>query len=383
MNELILDVNKDEVKVEEVEKELLEKKKLTDAEVEKSLNYDSLSDKEKMAIDEFNKKVDIKDTNLILTYGTSAQKKISEFSDSVISNVRTKSVGEVGSLLTDLVVQIKDFDGSIEVPNAKGIFAIFNNVKKSFDKIIAKYDKVGNNIDKIERQLEAHKLQMLKDIAIFDTMYEKNLESFKELSLYVIAGEEKIKEIREKELPALIKKAEETNEQLDAQAVNDMNNMLDRFEKKIYDLKTTRVIAVQMAPQIRMIQNNDSELVQKIQSSIINTIPLWKNQIVIALGIANSKAALEAQKSVTDITNELLKKNSENLKQGTIEVAKQSEEAIVDIETLKKTNKDILDTLDEMVKIHEEGRLKREANEKELISIESELKAKLIEIKVN
>ena len=382
MEGLILDVNKDDVKVEEVEKELLENKRITDEQVEKSLNFENLSDKEKEAIIEFNKKVDIKDTNLILTYGINAQKKISEFSDSVISNVRTKSVGEVGDLLTDLVTEIKDFDGAVADCNTKGIFSMFNNVKRQFEKIIAKYDKVGNNIEKIERQLESHKVQMLKDIAVFDTMYEKNMESFKELSLYVIAGEQKIKEIREVELPALIKKAEESKEQLDAQAVNDMTNMLDRFEKKIYDLKTTRVIAVQMAPQIRMIQNNDSELVQKIQSSIINTIPLWKNQIVIALGIANSKAALEAQKNVTDITNELLKKNSENLKQGTLEVARESEKAIVDVETLKKTNQDILTTLDEMLKIHGEGRVKREQNEKELLAIESELKAKLLEIKV-
>ena len=381
MNELVLDVNNNEVKLDEVEKELLEKKRLTDEEVERSLNYDNLSEKEKEAIDEFNKKVDIKDTNLILTYGVNAQKKISEFSDSVITNVRTKSVGEVGDLLADLVCEIKDFDTSLTV-DSKGIFGFFNNVKKQFSKIIAKYDKVGANIEKIERQLETHKVQMLKDIAIFDTMYEKNMESFKELSLYVIAGDKKIKEIREVELPALVAKAKETGEQIDAQAVNDLNNMLDRFEKKIYDLKTTRVIAIQMAPQIRMIQNNDSELVQKIQSSIINTIPLWKNQIVIALGLANSKAALEAQKSVTDITNDLLRKNSENLKQGTIDVAKQSEEAIVDIETLKKTNKDILDTLDEMVRIHTEGRAKRMENERELVAIESELKQKLIELKV-
>ena len=380
MEGLILDVKNNDVKVDEVEKELLEKKRITDEEVEKSLNFNNLSEKEKEAIIEFNKKVDIKDTNLILTYGVNAQKKISEFSDSVISNVRTKSVGEVGDLLTDLVCEIKDFDASL-VNEPKGIFSFFNSVKKQFNKIVAKYDKVGSNIDKIERQLETHKVQMLKDIAIFDTMYEKNIESFKELSMYVIAGEEKIKEIREVELPALVAKAKESGEQLDAQAVNDLTNMLDRFEKKIYDLKTTRVIAVQMAPQIRMIQNNDSELVEKIQSSIINTIPLWKNQIVIALGLANSKAALEAQKSVTDITNELLQKNSENLKQGTIEVAKQSEEAIVNIETLKKTNQDILTTLDEMVKIHTEGRARRQQNEQELIAIESELKQKLLEIK--
>ena len=223
---------------------------------------------------------------------------------------------------------------------------------------------------------------MMKDIAIFDSMYDKNLEYFKELSLYIIAGEKKLEELKNVVLPEMQKKAEESGDQTDAQAYNDMSNMVNRFEKKIYDLKTTRIISIQMAPQIRLIQNNDSELVEKIQSSIINTIPLWKNQIVIALGITNAKNALGAQRQVTDITNEMLKKNSELLKQGTVEVAKESERAVVDVETLQKTNRDIIETLDTMLQIHEEGRQKRAEAEEELIKIEGELKNKLLEIEV-
>ena len=371
-----------EVDTKELEEKMMASPKVSEATVEKSLNYDLLTDNEKAAIDDFIQKVDISDTTQLLQYGSSAQSKISKFSDNVLQNVKTKSTGEVGNLLTDLVVQIKDFD--TDVPDsleAKGIFGIFHNVKKQVEKLIAKYDKVENNILKIEKQLESHKLQMLKDIAVFDTMYEKNLEYFKELSLYIIAGEKKLNELNTVVLPELKKKAEESGEQADIQAVNDLANAINRFEKKIYDLKTTRIISIQMAPQIRMIQNNDSELVDKIQSSLINTIPLWKNQIVIALGITNAKNALGAQKQVTELTNDMLKKNSELLKQGSIEIAEESEKAIVDIETLQKTNRDIIDTLDKVIEIHENGRVKRQEAEKELVNIEEELKAKLLEIK--
>ena len=368
----------------EIEKGLTENRKVEEAQVEKSLNYDALTEEEKQAINVFLSKLDIKDTNQILQYGVGAQTKISQFSDNVLENVKTKSTGEVGGLLTDLVVQIKDFDSDVpkdgKMPT--GLAGIFNSAKKQIQKLIAKYDKVENNIDKIEKQLENHKLQMMKDIAVFDTMYDKNLEYFKELSLYIIAGEKKLEELKTITLPEMKKHAEESGDQTDIQAVNDMSNMINRFEKKIYDLKTTRIISIQMAPQIRLIQNNDSELVEKIQSSIINTIPLWKNQIVIALGLTNAKNALNAQRQVTDITNEMLKKNSELLKQGTIEVAKESERAVVDVETLQKTNKDIIETLDTMLQIHEEGRQKRNQAEEELKKIEGELKTKLLEIQV-
>ena len=368
---------------QKIENEVLVAEKITEERVENSLNYDLLLPEEKQAIEEFCTKVDVTDTTQILQYGATAQNKISKFSDSVLQSVKTKNAGEVGDLLTDLVVEIKDFDA--DVPSnlsPKGLQGLFHSAKKQLEKIIAKYNKVENNISKIEKQLESHKIQMLKDIAIFDTMYDKNLEYFKELSLYIIAGEKKLEELRNVTLPELQKKAQESGEQADIQKVNDMNNMINRFEKKIYDLKTTRIISIQMAPQIRLIQNNDSELVEKIQSSLINTIPLWKNQIVIALGLTNAKNALNAQKAVTDTTNEMLKKNSELLKQGTIEIAEESEKAIVDVETLQKTNKDIIETLDKVIEIHENGREKRMEAEKELVNIEQELKDKLLEIKV-
>ena len=367
------------VDTKEIETALETTKKVDEAVVEKSLNYDVLTDEEKKAIDTFLEKVDVKNTAQILQFGASAQNNISKFSDTVLKDVRTKSTGEVGSLLSNLVGEIKEFDSDIPTEEKKGILGIFNTAKKQMEKLLAKYNKVENNISTIENQLENHKLQMMKDIAIFDTMYEQNLQYFKELSLYIIAGEKKLKNVT---LPELQKVAEETKEQADAQAVNDMIATINRFEKRIYDLKTTRIISIQMAPQIRLIQNNDSELVEKIQSSLINTIPLWKNQIVIALGITNAKNALGAQKQVNEMTNEMLKKNSELLKQGTIDIAEQSEKAVVDVETLQKTNKDIIDTLDKVLEIHENGKVKRQEAEQQLEQIEGELKDKLLEIKI-
>ena len=382
MEEIKLEVVSN-VDTKEIETAVQTNKKVDEAVVEKSLNYDDLTEEEKNAIDTFLAKVDVKNTAQILQFGASAQNNISKFSDSVLDNVKTRSTGEVGDLLANLVVQVKEFDttipGSLK-PN--GLYGLFFNAKKQVEKIIAKYSKVETNISKIEQQLETQKIRMLKDITIFDNMYEKNLEYFKDLSLYIIAGEKKLEELNNVVLPELQKKAE-SGEQADVQKVNDMVNIINRFEKRIYDLKTTRIISLQMAPQIRLIQNNDSELVEKIQSSLINTIPLWKNQIVIALGLANSQSALEAQKSVTDTTNEMLQKNSEMLKQGTIEIAKESEKAIVNVETLQKTNKDIIETLDKVLEIHQNGRAKRVEAEKELLTIEKELKDKLLEIKVN
>ena len=369
--------------VEKIEKEILNGDAVTEEKVESSLNYDLLSEEEKAAIDEFCAKVDVSDTTQILQYGAAAQNKISTFSDSVLQNVKTKNTGDVGDLLSELVVQVKDFDGDVpESLNPKGLYGLFFSAKKSIEKMIAKFNKVETNIGKIEAKLESQKIRMLKDITIFDTMYEKNLEYFKELSLYIIAGEKKLEELRNVTLPELQKKAEESGEQADIQAVNDMVNMINRFEKKIYDLKTTRIISIQMAPQIRLIQNNDSELVEKIQSSLINTIPLWKNQIVISLGLANAKAALGVQKEVAQTTNDMLQRNSEMLKQGTIEIAEESEKAIVNVETLQKTNKDIIETLDKVLEIHQNGRIKRVEAEKELVNIEKELKDKILEINV-
>ena len=363
------------VDTKEIETALETTKKVDEAVVEKSLNYDVLTDDEKKAIDTFLEKIDVKNTTQILQFGASAQNNISKFSDTVLQDVRTRSTGEVGNLLSNLVGEIKEFDSDVPTEEKKGILGIFNSAKKQMEKLLAKYNKVENNISTIENQLENHKLQMMKDIAIFDTMYEQNLQYFKELSLYIIAGEKKLDELRNVTLPELQKVAEETKEQADAQAVNDMIATINRFEKRIYDLKTTRIISIQMAPQIRLIQNNDSELVEKIQSSLINTIPLWKNQIVIALGITNAKNALGAQKQVNEMTNEMLK-------QGTIDIAEQSEKAVVDVETLQKTNKDIIDTLDKVLEIHENGKIKRQEAEQQLEQIEGELKDKLLEIKI-
>ena len=353
--------------------------KLTEEKVEESLNYDLLTKEEQKAIDEFVEKIDVFDSTQVLQFGASSQAKISEFSDSVLEDVKTKNAGTAGDLLAELVSQIKSFDGSIG-QEPKGLEKLFTNAKKEFDKIIAKYTKIENNIDTIEKGLEKDKIMMLKDVAVFDTMYEKNLEYFKEISLYIIAGEKKLEQLRNEVLPELIKKAEKSGEQIDAQKVNDMENTINRFEKKIYDLKTTRIISIQMAPQIRLLQNNEAELVEKIQSSITNTIPLWKNQMVLALGINNAKKALKNQQAVSNLTNELLQKNSETLKQGSIDIAKESERAIIDIETLKKTNADIIETLDAVLEIHKNGRIQRQEAEKELQSIEKELKSKMLEI---
>lgn len=356
--------------------------KITEEKIEKSLNYDELTAEEKKAVDDFNAKIDVFDSTQILQYGAPAQNKISEFSDSILEDVKTKDTGDAGKLLADLVGQIKNFDASISGSNKKGLAKIFSNAKKELDTIIAKYSKIETNIDTIEKGLDKNKIQLLKDIETFDEMYDKNLEFFKEISLYIIAGERKLEELKNVTLPELKKKAEESGEQLDIQKVQDLEAQINRFEKKLYDLKTTRIISIQMAPQIRLLQNNDAELVEKIQSSITNTIPLWKNQMVLSLGLNNAKKSLKAQQAVTELTNEMLKKNSETLKQGTVEIAKESERAIVDVETLKKTNKDLIDTLDSVIKIHEEGRAKRAAAEVELQNIEKELKEKILEINI-
>lgn len=367
---------KDDEKVLELAKE----EKVTEEKIEKSLNYDELTEEEKKAVDDFNKQIDVFDSTQILQYGAAAQNKISSFSDSVLEDVKTKSTGEVGDLLADLVSEIKGFDGAIAEP--KGLAKIFSNAKKQLNKIVAKYSKIESNIDGIEKGLDKSKIKLLKDVSMFDEMYQKNLEYFKEISLYIIAGERKLDELKNVVLPELKKKAEETQEQIDIQKVQDMEAQINRFEKKLHDLKTTRIISIQMAPQIRLIQNNDAELVEKIQSSLTNTIPLWKNQMVLALGISNAKTALKQQQAVSQLTNDMLVKNSETLKQGTLDIAKESERAIVDIATLKKTNQDLIETLDGVIKIHEEGRAKRQEAEVELQNIEKELKDKILEIHV-
>ena len=368
---------------EEVEKLVNSGKKVDEAKVEKTLNYDALTKEEKEAIDKFNSEIDVFDGTQILQFGAPAQEKISKFSDNILENVRTKDTGEVGDLLANLVAEIKSFDNAIN-DNAKTniLERLFSSAKKEFDKLVAKYNKIEGNITTIEKGLEKDKLQMLKDINLYDGMYDKNLEYFKEISLYIIAGEKKLDELQNIVLPELKKAAEESGDHLDVQKVQDMENIINRFEKKLYDLKTTRLISIQMAPQIRLLQNNDAELVEKIQSSITNTIPLWKNQMVLALGINNAQKALKNQQAVSKLTNDMLKKNSETLKQGSIKIAEESERAIVDIETLRKTNQDIIETIDKVIEIHKNGRIKRKESEKELESLEQELKDKLLEINV-
>ena len=371
----------DKLNSENVSKITESGKEITDKAIEKSLNYDALSDSEKKAVDEFLTKIDVMDQNLVLQYGAKAQNKISTFSDTVLEDVKTKDIGDTGALLANLVGEIKSFNSSIG-REKKGIFKLFSSAKKEIDTIIAKYNKIEKNVDLIEKDLEKNKVQLLKDITIFDTMYEKNLEYFKEISLYIIAGEKKLEELKNVTLIEAQKKYSETHDQLDAQKVQDLESQINRFEKKLYDLKTTRIISIQMAPQIRLLQNNDAELVEKIQSSITNTIPLWKNQMVLALGINNSKKALQEQQAVSNLTNEMLMKNSETLKQGSIDIATEAEKSIIDIETLKKTNQDLIETIDSVIKIHEEGHAKRMEAEAELENIEKELKNKLIEINV-
>ena len=378
-----------ELKVEKMEQKELEKLAdikdvANEKEIESSLNYDTLTDEEKKAIEKFNNEIDVNDQTQVIQFGNAAQEKISKFSDSVLEKVRTKDAGATGELLSDLVSEIKSFDKAVDASTKMNLFEkLFSSAKKKFDKLIAKYNKIENNISTIEKGLEDDKLLMLKDINIYDTMYQKNLEYFKEISLYIIAGEKKIEELRNKDLVELKKKAEESKDQLDAQKVNDLENVINRLEKKIYDLKTTRVISLQMAPQIRLLQNNDAALVEKIQSSITNTIPLWKNQMVLALGINHSQTALKHQQEISKVTNEMLVKNSETLKQGSIKVAEESEKAIVDVETLKKTNQDIIETLDKVIEIHEQGKIKRAESTKELENIEKELRDKMLEIKID
>ena len=322
---------------------------------------------------------DILNTEQVLNYGSNAQKNISEFSDSALSAVRTKDLGEVGDMLSDLVVELKGLNFDPE--QRKGLRGLFNKAKQDIASMKAQYDKAEVNVDKIVEQLEHHEVVLLKDISLMDRMYEKNQEYMKELTMYIIAGKLRIEELRNVELPALQKKAQESGLPEDAQAANDFANMIGRFEKKIHDLELTRTISLQMSPQIRLIQNNDTLMSEKIRSSIVNTIPLWKSQMLLGLSMYHSEEAMKAQREVTDVTNQLLESNAKKLHQGSVNVAKESERGIVDIETLKKTNLELIATLDEVRKIQDEGRAQRRQAEEELGRIEGQLKQKLLEMK--
>ena len=339
-----------------------------------------LSDAEKKAVSDFAEKIDITNTATVLQYGAATQQKIANFSDNALQNVRTKDFGEVGDMVAELVGELKSFNSDLDKSDA-GFFAkLFGRAKKNLDVMKARYDKAEVSVNNIVAVLENHQVVLLKDVATLDKMYEANLTYFKELSMYILAGKQALERERTTTLAELKKKAEESGLPEDAQKANDFAALCDRFEKKIYDLELTRMVSIQMAPQIRLVQNNDTLMSEKIQSTIVNTIPLWKSQMVIAMGLAHSQQALEAQRAVTDMTNEMLKKNAEKLHQGTVDIAKESERGVIDIETLTHTNRELINTLDEVQKIQSEGREKRLAAEAELGRIETELKTKLLNI---
>lgn len=336
-----------------------------------------LSDEERKIVDDFARQIDIRNSAAILQYGAGTQKKMADFSEDALEKVRTKDLGEVGDLLEDVVTELKNFDAEEE---RKGIMGFFKKGANKLEAMKNKYSKAETNVNKIVETLEKHQIQLMKDAAIMDKMYALNLNYFKELSMYILAGKKKLEEIRATELPQLMTKAQVSGLPEDAQAAKDLDSLCERFEKKIHDLELTRMIAVQTAPQIRLVQGNDTLMAEKIQSTIVNTIPLWKSQMVIALGVAHSTEAAKAQREVTDMTNALLQKNAQTLKMATVEAAKESERGIVDIETLQKTNESLISTFDEVMNIQREGREKRRAAEAEMYRLEGELKQKLLQI---
>ena len=354
------------------------KEEVVEVKEEQVEELDVLTPEEKKMVADFAAKIDLRSSNAILQYGAGAQKKIADFSESALENVKTKDLGEVGDMLAGVVTELKSFD---EEEEEKGIFGFFKKGGNKLANMKAKYDKAEVNVNKICDALEGHQIQLMKDIAMLDKMYELNTTYFKELSMYIAAGKKKLQDVATTELPELEAKAARSGLPEDAQAVNDLNALCNRFEKKIHDLELTRTISLQMAPQIRLVQSNDTVMSEKIQSTLVNTIPLWKSQMVLAIGVENSSRAAKAQREVTDMTNELLRKNAEKLKLATVETAKESERGIVDIETLKATNESLISTLDEVMKIQQEGKEKRRTAEAELNRIENELKQNLLEIR--
>ena len=371
-------MTRDKVMMEEAVKQL-EAAPAAAAEATAEMDTSMLSEADRRAIEEFAQKIDLNNTDHVLLYGSDAQKKIADFSDSALATVRTNDTGEVGEMLVKLVNEIKGFGDSAEKP--KGLGGLFWNAKKAVSDMQTKYDKVEVNVDAIASSLEGYQVQLLKDISLFNHLYDMNTEYFKELTMYILAGEKRLAEVRRTTLEDLKARAAQSGDAMDAQRANDMAANCDRFEKKLHDLKLTRQVALQMAPQIRLLQNNDSLLVERIQSTLSNTLPLWKSQIVIALGLHRSQEALKAQTAVTDMTNELLRKNAAALKTGTIETAREAERGILDLNTLVETNQSLIDTISEVMKIQDEGRAQRVEAEKQLLTMENELKQKLLELK--
>lgn len=364
---LTLNPEADEKVVEEAKKEV-------PAKVEDT----PLTPEEQKMVEDFAKQIDVTNSQMILQYGAASQKKLSDFSDTALSRVRTQDMGETGELITGLISELKGFDATSEQP--KGILGFFKKSSNSIEMMKTKYDSADKNVERIKTQLEDHQVTLMKDITMLDKMYQMNLVYFKELTMYILAGKKKLADVRANDLKAAQDKAVKSNLPEDAQAARDLADLCDRFEKKLYDLQLTRNVSIQMGPQIRLIQSNDTMMAEKIQTTIVNTIPLWKNQMVLALGLAHSQQAMEAERAVTDATNELLRKNAAALKQGTIDIAKESERGVVDIETLQQTNKALIETLDELNKIRADGKAKRANAEVELGRIESELKAKMLEL---
>ena len=344
--------------------------------VEAAWDDSMLSEEERRMVEQFTNQIDLHNTNIVLQYGAGTQKKMADFSEKALENVQTKDLGEIGELLTGVVTELKGFDAEEE----RGFLGIFKKSTNKLSILKTKYDKAETNVNKICKVLEGHQMQLMKDAAILDKMYEQNKVYFKELSMYILAGKKKLEQVRKTELTALIEKANRSGLPEDAQEAKDLEALCTRFEKKIHDLELTRMISIQTAPQIRLVQNNDTIMVEKIQSTIVNTIPLWKSQMVLAMGVEHSAQAASAQREVTDLTNELLKKNAERLKMATIETARESERGIVDMETLRITNESLISTLDEVMRIQKEGREKRREAEKEMNRLEGELKKKLLQI---
>ena len=342
------------------------------------LDDSMLTEAERKMVEDFSQKIDITDSQLVLEYGSAAQKSVASFSENALRSVRSKDLGEVGETLTGLVVELKDFG---EEEEKKGIFGFFKKAGDKLEIMKAQYSKAEENVNKIARQLEQHQITLMKDIAMFDQMYEMNLKYYKELTMYILAGKKRLEQVKATDLEELRKKAEVSGAPEDAQAYNDLSQMCNRFEKKLHDLELTRMVSIQMGPQTRMLQNNDTLMVEKIQSSLVNTIPLWKSQMVLALGLENSRKATAAQSAVSQATNDMLRKNADMLKMGTINVAKESERSIIDIETLQHTNQQLISTLDEVIQIQKDGAQKRKEAEVELGKIEGELKQKLMELR--
>lgn len=338
---------------------------------------EGLSPEEQQTVEAFAQQIDVTNSNQVLQYGSAAQQKIADFSDSALQNVRTKDLGEVGDMITDLMVELKGFEVE-EQP--KGIFGFFKKSANQISALKTKYDKAEVNVNRIVDVLEQHQVQLMKDIALLDQLYDQNVQHYKELSMYILAGKIRLQEVRETVLPEMEQKAKLSGKPEDAQAANDMASFCDRFEKKLHDLELTRMVSIQMGPQIRLVQNNDTLMTEKIRSTIVNTIPLWKSQMVIAMGVSHSQQALQAEREVNNMTNSLLQKNADMLKMATIETAKESERSVIDIETLRHTNQSLIETLDEVVKIQDEGRARRREAEQELVKLEQELKQKLLEI---